>query len=417
MKRRVVLSGLGAITAHGEGLEPLWSAFSEGRTALDWLALGENPEWKTAAAVFSGFEPEKFVSQRKSLKVMARDIQLAVAAASLAMKDANLAPGAYDPDGFGVVIGSGVLNHELDELAYSVRQSLGDDGKLDLKRFGQDGLGALFPLWLLKYLPNMPACHVSIAFDLRGMNNTLTTGGSAGLQAVGEAVRIVERGTCDRMLAGGAESKTNPVGLSAYRAMGFLAEKISDPRTTYRPFASDAKGLLVGEASAFVVVEEREAALKRGAKIYAEVAGFGAAGQKGIGEAMKRALADASISARDVSFVQACGLGLKAEDSLEREAINGVFNGSASATWVTGSKPVTGFSGYSSGALDVLLAAAQLDRREVAPYTNVVSGSGLGLKIADKKISDKNLKAALVNSFGLGGQAVSMVLKSAGEDR
>lgn len=412
-RRRVVVTGLGAVTAHGEGADALWNAFAEGRSAIDWMAFGDGG-WKVPAAYFSGFAPEKFVSQRKSLKVMARDIQLAVAAASLAMQDARLSPGGYDPDGFGVLVGSGVLNHELDELAYSVRQSLDGSGKLDLQRFGQDGLSALFPLWLLKYLPNMPACHVSIAFDLRGMNNTLTTGGSAGLQAIGEAARIIERGTCDRMIAGGAESKVNPVGLSAYRAMGLLDEKVSDPKDAYRPFASDARGLVVGEASAFVVLEEYEAAKKRGATIVAEVAGYGAASARGIGGAMKRALADAGMTAKELSLVQACGLGLAAEDKLERDAINDVFNGSASSTWLTGSKPSTGFSGFSSGALDLLLAAQSLRLREVAPYANVAPGrSGLALRVAEKKTADPKLRAALVNSFGLGGQAVSMVLKAA----
>ena len=169
MKRRVVITGLGAVTALGEGAETLWKAALEKRSGIDTLCYEEN--WKTVGAFLKDFEPEKYIEQRKALKVMARDIQLAVAGAKLAMDDSNLNLSKTNRERFGVVVGSGVLNHELDELAQSVQNSLGPSGKLDLTKFGDSGLSSLFPLWLLKYLPNMSACHISILFDLQGMNN------------------------------------------------------------------------------------------------------------------------------------------------------------------------------------------------------------------------------------------------------
>ena len=137
----------------------------------------------------------------------------------------------------GVIVGSGVLNHELDELAYGIQNSIGDNGRLDLKKFGAEGMTALFPLWLLKYLPNMPACHISILFDFRGPNNTITTGASAGLQAVGEAARIIQRGAADLMLAGAAESKVNAVGISQYEILGVLNKsRGGDPQKKLQAF-------------------------------------------------------------------------------------------------------------------------------------------------------------------------------------
>ena len=264
MKRRVVITGLGAITALGEGAGVLWNAALEGRSGIDLVSVfGE--DWKPAAGFLADFNPEKFVSPKKSLKVMARDIQLAVAAASLALDDAGARSLKLNRERFGVIAGSGVLNHEIEELAPSVQGSM-EDGALDLKKFGEEGLRLLFPLWLLKYLPNMSACHISILFNLEGPNNTLTTGFSAGLQAAGEACRVIERGAADLMLAGGAESKVNPVGMSEYRILGILSPwEGREPKKIYRPFDADAQGIVVGEGAGFLVLEELEHAKKRNA--------------------------------------------------------------------------------------------------------------------------------------------------------
>src|SRR3989338_8608854 len=166
MKRRVVITGLGAVTALPEGAETRWKAVLEKRSGIGPLSYGEN--WKSIGAFLQNFEPEKYIEQKKSLKAMARDIQLAVAGAKLTLDDSNLKLSKTNRERFGVVVGSGVLNHELDELAYSIQNAVGADGKIDLKKFGEEGLPALFPLWLLKYLPNMSACHISIFFNLAG---------------------------------------------------------------------------------------------------------------------------------------------------------------------------------------------------------------------------------------------------------
>jgi 3-oxoacyl-[acyl-carrier-protein] synthase II len=404
---------LGAITAAGEGAEALWRAAFEGRSAVDAVEFYGANGWRPIGAAVKDFDPEKFISQRKALKVMARDIQLAVAASSLALEDAGLKSASFDHERFGVIVGSGVLNHELDELGYSVQNSLDGQGKLSLKKFGEDGLSTLFPLWLLKYLPNMPACHVSILFDLEGPNNTITTGPSAGMQAVGEAFRIIQRGSADRMLAGGAESKLNPVGLSHYKILGVLSENGRNPSAAYRPFDADAKGIVIGEGAGFLVLEELEHARNRGARIYAEVAGFGSSAAAAEEVAMRAALAEAQIKPSRLGYVQASGLGLEEDDLREAAAIEAVISQEAGGmTRVTASKPVVGFTGFSAGALDIILSALSLRDGAIAPTLNFEKPRrSFQFQIVKKNAVRDDLKNALVNNFGFGGQSASMVLK------
>ncbi|MBI4433124.1 MAG: beta-ketoacyl-[acyl-carrier-protein] synthase family protein [Candidatus Omnitrophica bacterium] len=408
MKRsRVVITGLGAMTALGEGWEPLWRACVEGRSgiaAMKTASLG----WTPLAGLVPDFNPEKFVTQRKALKLMARDIQLAIAGASLAFQDAGMPAFSFNHDRFGVAIGSGVLNHELDELASSVESSIGPDGALDLKKFGEDGLSALFPLWLLKYLPNMPACHISILWDLEGPNNTITTGASSSLAAVGEAVRVIQRGAADIMLAGGAESKVNPLGLSQYKLLGAL----TDPDGVYRPFDGAAKGFVVGEGAAFLVLEEREHALKRGARIYAEITGFGSSSGSDEGRkiAMRHALEDAGIDKNKLHYLQASGLGIAEEDALETAAIQAVLDGAGRNVLVSASKPVTGFTGFSSGAMDLVISTAALKNQIVPPVLNFEKAhKPFEFQIAKGLAQARPMKVAMTNAFGFQSPSVSMI--------
>lgn len=412
MKRRIVVTGLGAVTAAGEGAAPLWEAVTNGCSGIDYVSFYEGSSWKPIGAAVKDFNPEKYVAQRKALKVMARDIQLAVAAAALSLDDSGARSSVFDRTRFGVIVGSGVLNHELDELAYSVQNSLGPQGRLDLKKFGEDGLPALFPLWLLKYLPNMSACHVSILFDLQGPNNTITTGASSGLQAIGEACRIIERGAADLMLAGGAESKLNPVGLSHYQVLGVLSEAEDDPKKTYKPFDTASRGLVVGEGAGFLMLEELEHAKRRGARIYAEIAGFGSSSVTGQKEALRAALADARVSEKEVGYIQASGLGLEADDMQEAEAIEEVFcNGTGGNILVSASKPVVGFTGFSAGPVDAVISTLALWNQVVPPVVNF-NKPRRGFKfriVADKPVKAK-FKNAVTNTFGFGGQCASLVM-------
>lgn len=410
MKKRVVITGLGAITGLGEGKEALWESLISQTSAIEEMDLGAG--FKVPGAFYKNFDAEKYVTQRKSLKVMARDIQLAVGSASLALEDALLKDTSFNPERAGIIVGAGVLNHELDELAYSIQASMNEEGKLDLKKFGEDGLHALFPLWLLKYLPNMPACHISILFNLQGPNNTVTTGASGGMQAIGEAYHIIERGDADFMLAGGTESKVNPVGISQYKLLGLLCDaKNENPKNLYKPFHRHTKGFVVGEAAAFLLLEELEHAKKRGAKIYAEVAGFGASSNHGRKISVEKAIEDASLKAEDIDLLQACGVGLLEDDRYEAKIINEIFKNSKKLS-VSSSKALTGFTGFASGALDAVISTLSLSKETVLPAANISSQDLVGpLPMVTGKAVPKKIKHALTNSFGFQGQSASLITK------
>ncbi|MBI2095217.1 MAG: beta-ketoacyl-[acyl-carrier-protein] synthase family protein [Candidatus Omnitrophica bacterium] len=415
MRKRVVITGAGALTATGEGAEALWQAVVRGDSGIGRVSLDGNGAAAAgglAAARVPDFDAERFVSQKKTLKVMARDIQFAVAGAALAAKDARLGPG-LDPERCGVIVGAGVLNHEIEELAVSIGNSLDGAGRLDLRRFGEEGIPSLFPLWLLKYLPNMPACHISILLNFQGMNNTITTGATSGLQAIGEAFRILERGDADLLLAGGAESKVNPVGLSEYQVLGVLSESASEnPKAAYRPFDAGADGFVVGEGAGFLVLEELEHARKRGASIIAEVVGFGSSSDTGLGEAMQAALGEAGIRPDRLGYLQASGIGLPEEDLREILAIQGIFNGAGRRLVVSASKPVTGFTGFASGALDVIVSSYALKNQIIPPTLNFKRPRvPLGFRLlAEPKAGD--IRFAMTNACGLNGHSASLITKA-----
>ena len=408
MSRRVVLTGLGAMSACGDGAAALWDAARAGRIAQRESGFEDETGRPLRAYRIPDFAPEKYVTQRKSLKVMARDIQLAVAAAGSAMKDAGInGQAGSSAERWGVVVGSGVLNHELDELAQSVSGCIGEDGDLDLKRFGEDGIPGLFPLWLLKYLPNMPACHISILYDLQGPNNTLTAGTSSGLQAVGEALRIIQRGDADLMLAGGAESKLNPVGYAEYKGLRVLS---SDG--VYRPFDERSNGLALGEGAGFVVLEELSHALSRKARIYAEVVGYGASSGPGRAVSMKAALKDAGLGPDAVGYIQASGTGLPQEDIEELAAYAEVFASHPGVLGIGCAKPVTGFTGFASGPLELIVATRAVFESYLPPVAGLdkprAMSSTLELVRHGRPASARH---ALTHVSGFNGQSASLIVR------
>lgn len=408
MSRRVVLTGLGAMSACGDGAAALWEAARQGRVARCEAGFEDETGRRHEAYRIPDFAPEKYVTQRKSLKVMARDIQLAVAAAGSAMKDAGIhGQAGSSAERWGVIVGSGVLNHELDELAQSVSGCIGADGDLDLRRFGEDGIPGLFPLWLLKYLPNMPACHISILYDLQGPNNTLTAGTSSGLQAVGEALRIIQRGDADLMLAGGAESKLNPVGYAEYKGLRVLS---SDG--AYRPFDERSDGFALGEGSGFVVLEELSHAQARGARIYAEVVGYGSSSGSGRSVSMKAALKDAALTPEAISYVQASGTGLPREDADELAAYAEVFAGHPGVLGLGCAKGVTGFTGFASGPLELIVATRAVSDGYLPPLTGLERPRAMSAVLDPVRHGrPAALRTALTHVSGFNGQSASLIIR------
>jgi 3-oxoacyl-[acyl-carrier-protein] synthase II len=280
-----------------------------------------------------GFDPKKILHKdhRKSLKAMARGIQLAAAGAQLALNDATVETARLDPTRFGVEFGSGLIATELDELAPAALVSANcQPGSVDLEKWGEQGLANIPPLWMLKYLPNMLACHVSILHNAQGPNNTITESDVSGLLALGEAFRILRRDLVDFFLVGGAESKLNPLSMVRQCLFGALSRHNEVPEKASRPFDRGRDGLVLGEGAAVLCLEDLEHARRRGARIYAEVIGFGAAfdrsrSGRGLARAIRAALAEAGVGPGDIDHVNAHGLSGIEADVAEARALDEVF--------------------------------------------------------------------------------------------
>lgn len=425
LKRRVVITGLGLVTPCGLGWQAYWRAALECRSSIGVLSRfsGNGFPHKFAGEV-PDFRPDDFVKRKKFLKVMSREIQLALAASQLALRDSGLTElSEEDRMRFGISLGTGIINNDLDEIGIGIRASLDASGEFQMTKFGAEGIRSLFPLWFLKYLPNMPACHISIAHDLRGPSNTITTSSAAGAQAIGEAMHVIERGDADLMLAGSTDSKINAMGISRFQLLGLLSRRNHLPQKAYCPFDIQHDGLILGEGAGFVVLEEEGHAKRRGAHVYAEIKGYGAASDfnydprssedfKGKRSAMIRAIEQASVDRSDIAFVVANGSGIPQDDIQEARALEDAFGPSVGRIRVTGVKPVTGHLVYGSGGVEVAAAILALHYEVIPPLANLEAPDpACDLPFVKEGPQTCEASYALFNSFGFGGQNASLVLK------
>jgi len=422
MRKRVVVSAMGVISPVGVGLETFWNSLREGRSGIGPITLFDATGFDTnIAGEVPDFQPRKLIKQRKALKVMARDIQLAVAAGQLAMDRVDR--DAVDSTRFGVSLGAGLITADLNELAPSLLVSKDEQtGEFLLSRFGSEGLKNLFPLWLLKYLPNMLGCHMAIIHDAQGPNNSITTGSVASTQAIGEATRVIERGSADFMLCGGAESRLTPLNMVRYQLLGKLSTRKCEPERASRPFDASRDGLVVGEGAGVFFVESLEAARKRSAEPIAEILGYatctGASEPptnetncEGVALSITKALADADMEPDEISFIVSSASGLPKEDLVEWQGIQKALGDAAASIPVTSIRSMLGHLASGSGALD--FAAGCLAARDfVLPATlNFESGdAGFKLNVVTGAPADVG-PVGLIVTLGDYSQAASIVVK------
>jgi 3-oxoacyl-[acyl-carrier-protein] synthase II len=372
--RRVVITGFGLITPIGSDADSFWRALLEGRSGVHTIRSFDPSALPTRfAAEVPGVDAKQHVekNQRKSLLMMARPIQLGVAGAQLALNHGRVDKTKLYPTRFGVEFGAGLIASELPELADAARASVNcQPGSIDMEKWGQAGIPAIQPKWMLKYLPNMPACHISILHNAQGPNNSITESDAASLLALGEAFRILKRDDADFFLVGGAESKVNPVSLVRQCLFEQMSKRNEEPEKACRPFDRGRDGLVLGEGTGVLVVEDLEHARKRGAEIYAEVIGFGAAFDRklngeGLARAIRAALADANVGPEDIDHVNAHGLGTRHSDVWEARGIADVFGTSVP---VFGAKGYLGNLGAASGTAELVASILGL-RQGVMPAT------------------------------------------------
>ncbi len=433
MSRRVVITGIGVVSPIGIGTKVFWENLLAGKVGIRRIQrfdasgfpcqiAGEVPEYK-----IGDFVPKSY---RKATKVMARDIELAVIAADDAMKDAGLKTKAYTdqpeikPERFGCNIGAGLISAELDELTSAMHIARGADAnKLDLHKWGREGMGQLTPLWLLKYLPNMLACHVTIIHELKGPSNTITCADASSHLAIGEAFRTIQRGNADLAICGGAESKVDPMGLIRHGLLKRLNETGNDaPETSVRPFDADAKGMVNGEGGGLLILEEYEHAKARGAKIYAELVGFGASQDAhsitqpepsghSYGKAIAKALKDANLPPAAVDLLVPCGLGIASHDKAELNGLTQVFGGGLERIAMSPIKSQIGNLAAGCGAEAAAALLALRDQKIPAAINTKKLAEGRKLNVAPAA-RDAKLNVAVSSVYSIGGQNAALVFKT-----
>lgn len=387
-ERRVVITGVGLVSPVGSSPAEYAAALAEGRSGVIRRPDGDN--WPTVAGFATGFtgsigdfgelEGSQKKAIRKGLKLMCRETQMAVAAAQHAQANAGGAE-TFDPERVGVVLGSDYMLTLPDDYADAI-QKCAEAGEFDFGEWGGEGLDQMQPLWMLKYLPNMPASHIAIYNDLRGPNNSLTLREASGLTAIGEAFRIISRGSADRMIAGATGTRVLPMqaihaaqGADDLPVVGDCPDG-ADPATLSRPFDAASQGLVCGEGAGMVVLETLEAATARGARIYGELVGFGSStvtnatangetlagrNEVAIANAITAALRDADKTPEQLGHVNADGLGVPAADRAEATAIRQALGAAADTVPVVALKSYFGNLGAGSGVVEFIGSLLAMD--------------------------------------------------------
>jgi len=390
-RRRVVVTGMSIISPLGMSLEQLWDALYAGRSGVgpvDEQLLGPLPvPFAAAASCFRAkiddFGPlEKSQSKliRKALKVMCRETQMGVAAAQLALADAQLEYGQADPERSGVIFGSDYMLSVPEEFTEGIRQCLDEQGQFEFSRWAPEGMPKMTPLWLLKYLPNMPASHIAIFNDFRGPSNSVTLREASFNWAVTEGAEIIRQGRADRMIAGATGTRLHPMKTIHALQQEEVATNGGPPAEVSRPFDNNRCGMVLGEGAGAVVLEELTVALARGATIYAEVAGGASSAVLEPNLVARRDLAmrnvlvgtlqSAGWKPDEVGFVHAHGLSTRSCDREEAWAIGQAFGSSAARVPVVAAKSHFGNLGAGSGAVEAVAGLLALRNGRLFPVLN-----------------------------------------------
>lgn len=435
-QREVAITGVGAVSPLGLNAADMWDAICSGKCGISAITHFDpvNFPCKLAGQV-AQYSMKEYLPKhhRKAGKLMSRDIELAVMAADDAFRSSGLGTKHIErqpqinPQRTSICVGASLISCEIEEIAPAVAQSK-TDGGFDIKKWGQEGMSLVTPLWLLKYLPNMLACHIGIIHDIQGPGNNITTGECAGLIAITEAVMTIRRDAADVALAGSGEAKANPIMLLRQCVLGrTTVTHNDDPQNACRPFACDADGSVFGEGAGMVILEELEHAKARGAEVYAVIAGFGEStslstqvdkledNAAGLAIAISGAIAEAGITSEQIGLIIPHGTAVPGDDKAEAAALYEVFGGSLENIPVLPTKSMLSNTGAASGAIDVVVASMALKTGVIAAAKNCPKTfDGCRLTLAREKMT-KDIQYALCCGYTFGGQCAAIVLKKGGE--
>ena len=379
--RRVVVTGIGAVSPLGNNAEEMWQALAAEKSGVDVLTQnaqieghvlfgGEATDFSGSINDFGELNKTAKKTIRKALKMMCRETMMAVAAAQAAATEAGFGETPMDPERSGVVFGSDYMLSPPDDFEMGMVKCGARDSQFEYERWGNDGLGEMNPLWMLKFLPNMPASHIAIINDLRGPNNSLTLREVSGLAAIREATQTIERGHADRMLAGATGTRLHAFKTIHAVQTEQLASPECEPAAASCPFDANRTGMVVGEGAGAVLLEELESARSRGAKIYGEVVGTGLStvtdanlnGSRttALANAATTALRESGIEPGRLGHINAHGLASKSCDYDEAAALSKVLGDNATSVPTAAAKSYFGNLGAGSGVVELIASLLSL---------------------------------------------------------
>ncbi len=390
-ERRVVITGLGVVSPLGTGVDAFWQALAAGRSGITRLSDGVgDPRGAPYAGVASNFEgrveefgnlddaPKKSI--RKSRKIMNRETRMGVCAAWQAMANADLRAGSFDPDRIGVCFGAGNVAMQPEDFVSGVEACCNEKREFDFSSWGARGLPQMNPLWMLTCLPNMPACHLAMHFDLRGPNNSITQREAAANIAVAEACYNILDDAADVMVAGGAGTTIVSMNMLHTLQGHDVSLADADPEKICRPFDRERTGSVLGEGAAAVILEDLAGAQRRNAKIYAEVLGVGSSCvvdralaprcSLALANAIESALEQAQLSPESIGHIHAHGLSTSLADAQEAHAIEAVLGRRARQIPLVAAKSAIGNSGGGAGALELVASLLALEHGHLFPVLN-----------------------------------------------
>jgi 3-oxoacyl-[acyl-carrier-protein] synthase II len=410
--RRVVITGVGAVSPCGPDTASTWGALREGKSGIGRITLFDASAHATQiAGECRAFEPEKYI-EKKRLREGDRFIHLAIAASSLAVDDAGVADSSDElKERTGTFIGVGMCGLLLIEQQARV--------------LFEKGPRRMTPYFIPGAIANLAPGNVSMRYGFKGPSYTTTSECSSGAHAIGEAFRWIVRGDIDMAVAGGAEAAISGLGIGGFNAMRALSKRNDEPEKASRPYDKDRDGFVMSEGAGILILEERELAIKRGAHIYAEVVGYGATADayhlsqpapegEGAQRAMRAALKDAKIDPREVDYLNAHGTSTDVGDITELIAIQHVFGGYAKdGLTVSSTKSMTGHLLGAAGGLEAVITVLAMKDGVVPPTINLDNPDeqAAGFDLVPNTARNKQLRVALSNSFGFGGTNVALVFK------
>ncbi len=406
-KRRVVITGLGIVSPVGSTIEEAWASVTTGKSGVKPLTRLNADDYPTkVAAEIRDFDPEQFM-EKKDARKMDRFTQYAVAAAKMAIADANLDINDENASRIGVWIGSGIGGMETFENQYRI--------------FLERGYRRVSPFFVPMIIPDMAAGQVSIYLGAKGVNSCTVTACATGTNSIGDAFKVIQRGDADAMISGGAEAPITQMSVAGFCANTALSNN-PDPATASRPFDSNRDGFVIGEGAGIVVLEELEHAKKRGATIYAEIVGYGSTGDayhitapapegEGGARAMQIAIDDAGFAPEDIDYINAHGTSTPYNDKFETAAIKTVFGDHARKLSISSTKSMTGHMLGAAGGVEAIFTALTIKNDLIPPTINLVNPDPeCDLDYVPNEARKQEVRSALSNSLGFGGHNATIVL-------